>query len=103
MEDCIFKRQIVKQQMTARVLDNEGVSRTITSTDVDDMLRFQPESENIDFTRRPDYRITGDEKFDDFCHSHRHLIVELKDHDIMLAFNEDEKLSVEVCAFFDFT
>ena len=71
MEDCIFKRQM-------------------NAPDADDMLRFQPESENINFTQ------TGDEKFDDFCRAHCDMIVELKEHDSMLAFNE--KLSV--CAFF---
>ena len=72
MEDCIFKRQ------------------------TDKLLVYQPESENIGFTQRPDYRKTGDEKFDVFCHAHCDMIVELKEHDSMLAFNE--KLSV--CAFF---
>jgi hypothetical protein len=96
MEDCIFKRQIVKQQTAARVLDNEGVSRTIQKSDIDELLRFCPAPADMDYAKQPDYAPTGDEEFDAFCLAHREMIVEVRNHDSLIAFNEEEKLAVDV-------
>uniref|UniRef100_A0A914Q947 Uncharacterized protein n=1 Tax=Panagrolaimus davidi TaxID=227884 RepID=A0A914Q947_9BILA len=101
MEDCIFKRQIVKQQTAARVLDNEGVSRTIQKSDIDELLRFCPAPADMDYAKQPDYAPTGDEEFDAFCLAHREMIVEVRNHDSLIAFNEEEKLAVDVCKFFN--
>uniref|UniRef100_A0A914Z3S9 Helicase C-terminal domain-containing protein n=1 Tax=Panagrolaimus superbus TaxID=310955 RepID=A0A914Z3S9_9BILA len=96
MEDWILKRQIVKQQTAARVLDNEGITRTIEKNDIDELLRFHPAPKDVDFTIQPDYAPSGDQAFDEFCMSHRDLIVEIRDHDSLIAFNEEEKLAVDV-------
>uniref|UniRef100_A0AC34GQQ3 Helicase ARIP4 n=1 Tax=Panagrolaimus sp. ES5 TaxID=591445 RepID=A0AC34GQQ3_9BILA len=96
MEDWILKRQIIKQQTAARVLDNEGITRTIERNDINELLRFHPAPKDIDFTAQTDYTPSGDEEFDEFCMAHRDLIVEVRDHDSLVAFNEEEKLAVDV-------
>lgn len=100
MEDCVLKRQIVKQQISARVLDNDGTDRTIQRTDVDELLRYRPAPIDLDFTKQPNYQSTGDTEFDEFCLAHRDKIVEVNNYDSLLSFNEDEKLAVEVFIVF---
>ena len=96
MEDCIFKRQIVKQQISSRVLDNNGTNRTIQKSDVDELLRFNPAAVDVNFLTQPGYAPTGDKEFDDFCLAHQDTLVELSDHDSMIAFDEEETLAVDV-------
>uniref|UniRef100_A0A7E4WDF7 CAP-ZIP_m domain-containing protein n=1 Tax=Panagrellus redivivus TaxID=6233 RepID=A0A7E4WDF7_PANRE len=94
MEACIFKRQIIKQQNTARILDNNGATRTVFVNEVDYSLRFEPAPSELNYTTQPHYRLGAleDAVITDFCAAHKDALVDVCQHDTLVALNDNEKL-----------
>ncbi|XP_051540427.1 transcriptional regulator ATRX-like isoform X2 [Myxocyprinus asiaticus] len=90
MEQKIYERQVAKQSLSSRVLDQQQIQRHFTHSQLYELYRFQPELRPSKHTETP-----GDEVLALLLKSCGQLIVSYHEHDSLLDHREEEELSEE--------
>ncbi|CAF1332409.1 unnamed protein product, partial [Rotaria sordida] len=98
MEEKIYQRQVVKQSLSQRVIDDHQLDRHFTENDIKELYKFTPEQlpelrsmTNTDFN----YPIPKDHLLLDLLYEHNHWIHSYHSHDSLLENKLDEGLSEE--------
>ena len=91
MEEKIYDRQVIKQSLSIRVIDELQVGRHFKASDLQELYRFTPDES----TKRPTPILPKDKLFANLLISHKHLIVNYHEHDSLLKNTPDEDLTEE--------
>jgi transcriptional regulator ATRX len=98
MEEKIYQRQVVKQSLSQRVIDDHQLDRHFTENDIKELYKFTPEqlpelrpTSNTDFN----YPIPKDHLLLDLLYEHNQWIHSYHSHDSLLENKLDEGLSEE--------
>jgi len=98
MEEKIYQRQVVKQSLAHRVIDDQQLDRHFTENDIKELYKFTPEplpeakpTSNEDFN----YQIPKDHLLLDLLYEHQRWIHSYHSHDSLLENKLDEGLSEE--------
>jgi hypothetical protein len=96
MEEKIYQRQVVKQSLSQRVIDDHQLDRHFTENDIKELYKFTPEqfpevrpTSNTDFN----YPIPKDHLLLDLLYEHNQWIHSYHSHDSLLENKLDEGLS----------
>ena len=96
MEEKIYQRQVVKQSLSQRVIDDHQLDRHFTENDIKELYKFTPEQlpesrviSNTDFN----YSIPKDHLLLDLLYEHHRWIHSYHSHDSLLENKLDEGLS----------
>ncbi|XP_073717334.1 ATRX chromatin remodeler, like [Misgurnus anguillicaudatus] len=90
MEQKIYERQVAKQSLSSRVLDQQQIQRHFTQSQLNELYRFQPNLQPSIHTQAP-----VDEVLMFLLQSCGQLIVSYHEHDSLLDHREEEELSEE--------
>lgn len=91
MEEKIYERQINKQSLSIRVLDELAVGRHFRSQDVQELYKFEPDMS----VERSLPNLPKDKLLADIIKENNLLIVKYHEHDSLLENRPDESLSEE--------
>ncbi|TGZ66706.1 hypothetical protein CRM22_005187 [Opisthorchis felineus] len=94
MEEKIYDRQVTKQSLSLRVIDEQQIDRHFTMADLLALYSFDPDiwvSSEAD--KRPTPKLPKDRLLADMLSEFPHLIVNYHEHDSLLAHREDEGLT----------
>ncbi|CAF1015945.1 unnamed protein product [Adineta ricciae] len=96
MEEKIYQRQVVKQSLSQRVIDDHQLDRHFTENDIKELYKFTPEQlpeqrsiSNTDFN----YAVPKDHLLLDLLYEHNQWIHSYHSHDSLLENKLDEGLS----------
>ncbi|XP_056313623.1 transcriptional regulator ATRX-like isoform X2 [Danio aesculapii] len=90
MEQKIYERQVAKQSLSSRVLDQQQIQRHFTLSQLNELYHFQPELRPSKYTEMP-----ADEVLSQLLQSCEQLIVGYHEHNSLLDHREEEELSEE--------
>lgn len=94
MEEKIYDRQVTKQSLSLRVIDEQQVGRHFSDADLQALFVFDPDIWTPgDTERRPTPKLPKDRLLADILSEFPHLIVSYHEHDSLLEHREDEGLS----------
>uniref|UniRef100_H2Y5N4 Transcriptional regulator ATRX n=1 Tax=Ciona savignyi TaxID=51511 RepID=H2Y5N4_CIOSA len=96
MEEKIYDRQVVKQSLAFRVVDEQQIERHYTANDIAELYTFKPERLTDDVLKtRPTPVLPKDTLLADIlkARSTRDLIVSYHEHDSLLGHQAGEELS----------
>ncbi|CAH8540622.1 unnamed protein product [Dicrocoelium dendriticum] len=94
MEEKIYDRQVTKQSLSLRVIDEQQVGRHFSDADLQALYVFDPDIWIPgDNEKRPTPKLPKDRLLADMLSEFPHLIVSYHEHDSLLAPREDEGLS----------
>ncbi|CAF4685594.1 unnamed protein product [Rotaria sp. Silwood1] len=94
MEEKIYKRQIIKQAMSQRVVDSKQLDRHFTNDELSQLYRFEPDNEDDPLDKYDADRVKDKilrKLMDDF----EDLIVSYREHDSLLIHRDEENLTEE--------
>ncbi|GAA57019.1 transcriptional regulator ATRX [Clonorchis sinensis] len=94
MEEKIYDRQVTKQSLSLRVIDEQQIDRHFTMADLLALYSFDPDiwvASEAD--KRPTPKLPKDRLLADMLSEFPHLIVNYHEHDSLLAHREDEGLT----------
>lgn len=92
MEERIYDRQIIKQSLAARVVDEHQILRHFKEDEVSELYKFEPEPQDVETPNVPKDRLLADILHTD---STKHLIITYHEHDSLLENKPEENLSEE--------
>ncbi|CAF0867473.1 unnamed protein product [Adineta steineri] len=98
MEEKIYQRQVVKQSLSQRVIDDHQLDRHFTENDIKELYKFTPEQlpEARSITNTDlNYSIPKDHLLLDLLYDHNRWIHSYHSHDSLLENKLDEGLSEE--------
>jgi transcriptional regulator ATRX len=99
MEEKIYQRQVVKQSISQRVVDDHQLDRHFTQNDIKELYKFNPEQlPPVQTTSTPinfNYSIPKDRLLLDLLYEHNRWIHSYHSHDSLLENKIDEGLTVE--------
>ena len=90
MEEKIYQRQVTKQSLSQRVIDEHQLDRHFTSAELRELYSFEPETYD---TQRPLPNMPEDNLFKSVLLQCRQWIVKYHEHDSLLENKIDEGLS----------
>ncbi|XP_067295262.1 transcriptional regulator ATRX-like isoform X3 [Pseudorasbora parva] len=90
MEQNIYERQVAKQSLSSRVLDQQQIQRHFTHSQLNELYRFQPDLRPSKHTEMP-----ADELLVRLLQSCEQLIVSYHEHNSLLDHRQEEELSEE--------
>ncbi|TRZ02070.1 hypothetical protein DNTS_016491, partial [Danionella cerebrum] len=90
MEQKIYERQVAKQSLSFRVLDQQQIQRHFTHSQLHELYSFQPDLQPSQHTETP-----ADEVLSRLLESCGQLIVNYHEHNSLLDHREEEELSEE--------
>ncbi|XP_059407059.1 transcriptional regulator ATRX-like isoform X3 [Carassius carassius] len=90
MEQNIYERQVAKQSLSSRVLDQQQIQRHFTHSQLNELYCFQPNLQPSKHTERP-----VDDLLAQMLQSCGQLIVSYHEHNSLLDHREEEELSEE--------
>ncbi|XP_016143811.1 ATRX chromatin remodeler, like [Sinocyclocheilus grahami] len=90
MEQNIYERQVAKQSLSSRVLDQQQIQRHFTHSQLNELYRFQPDLRPSEHTETP-----VDDMLAQLLQSCGQLIVSYHEHNSLLDHREEEELSEE--------
>ncbi|KAK7172885.1 hypothetical protein R3I93_002874 [Phoxinus phoxinus] len=90
MEQNIYDRQVAKQSLSSRVLDQQQIQRHFTHSQLNELYHFQPDLRPSKHTETP-----ADEVLVQLLQSCEQLIVSYHEHNSLLDHREEEELSEE--------
>ena len=90
MEDKIYKRQIVKQSLSGRVVDEQQILRHYTTTQIEQMYEL-----DTDYGDSEVHMLSEDRILNDLLLTHSDLIVSYHEHDTLLENRPEEDLTEE--------
>ena len=89
MEEKIYERQVVKQSLAARVVDDQEIRNHYKKQSIEDLYDFRPHVSE----RRSPLAVPLDRLFAGVIHDHAKWVVSYHEHDSLLQHFETEKLS----------
>ncbi|KAF7255954.1 hypothetical protein EG68_07371 [Paragonimus skrjabini miyazakii] len=94
MEEKIYDRQVTKQSLSLRVIDEQQIDRHFTNADLQALYTFDPDIwDPIETAKRPTPKLPKDRLLADMLSEFPHLIVNYHDHDSLLEHRQDEGLT----------
>lgn len=90
MEEKIYDRQVTKQSLSIRVLDEQQVDRHFTLADLQELYSFEPDG----VSKRPTPKVPKDRLLAELILRHKELIT-YHEHDSLLMSAQEENLSEE--------
>ena len=94
MEEKIYKRQIIKQAMSQRVVDAKQLDRHFTNDELAQLYRFEPD-DNSDPLDKYDPDRVKDKVLRKLMAEYEELIVSYREHDSLLVHRDEENLTEE--------
>ncbi|XP_066287037.1 transcriptional regulator ATRX homolog isoform X4 [Branchiostoma lanceolatum] len=96
MEEKIYDRQVTKQSLAARVVDEHQIERHFTMGQLAELYNFTPDRlDDPNRQERPTPKLPVDLILADLLQSHKDCIVDVHEHDSLLENQEDETLTEE--------
>ncbi|KAF8563848.1 hypothetical protein P879_08363 [Paragonimus westermani] len=94
MEEKIYDRQVTKQSLSLRVIDEQQIDRHFTNADLQALYTFDPDVwDPVEAAKRPTPKLPKDRLLADMLSEFPHLIVNYHDHDSLLEHRQDEGLT----------
>merc|ERR1712088_484071 len=91
MEEKIYDRQVTKQSLSARVVDEQQIERHFTMNELVELYTYQDEAQET----RPEPLVPKDKLLAEIILKHKNLIWKIHDHDSLLENQVDEHLTEE--------
>ncbi|KAJ8348213.1 hypothetical protein SKAU_G00268020 [Synaphobranchus kaupii] len=99
MEEKIYDRQVTKQSLSFRVVDQQQIERHFTMNELTELYTFEPDQLDDPTSEKKNKRATPmlpkDPILADLLHSFKEQIVSYHEHDSLLDHKEEEALSEE--------
>uniref|UniRef100_UPI00358FFE51 transcriptional regulator ATRX-like n=1 Tax=Myxine glutinosa TaxID=7769 RepID=UPI00358FFE51 len=98
MEEKIYDRQVTKQSLSFRVVDQQQVERHFTMHELSELYCFEPDhldDPNTKKKKRPTLRLPKDRILAELLQESKHSIVEYHEHDSLLDHKQEEELTEE--------
>ncbi|CAL8068666.1 unnamed protein product [Calicophoron daubneyi] len=96
MEEKIYDRQITKESLALRVVDEQQIDRHFSTADLQALFTFEPDVwDPIEAGNRPTPKLPKDHLLADMLSEYPNLIVSYHDHDSLLEHRADEGLTEE--------
>ena len=99
MEEKIYQRQVVKQSLSQRVIDDHQLDRHFTQNDIKELYKFQleqlPDAQTTLTPLNFSYPIPKDHLLLDILYEHNRWIHSYHSHDSLLENKIDESLTAE--------
>ncbi|KAF5400000.1 hypothetical protein PHET_06557 [Paragonimus heterotremus] len=94
MEEKIYDRQVTKQSLSLRVIDEQQIDRHFTNADLQALYTFDPDVwDPVETAKRPTPKLPKDRLLADILSEFPHLVVNYHDHDSLLEHRQDEGLT----------
>lgn len=94
MEEKIYKRQIIKQAMSQRVVDAKQLDRHFTNDELSQLYHFEPDKQD-DPLDKYDAEKIKDKILKILMNKFADLIVSYREHDSLLVHRDEENLTEE--------
>ncbi|XP_018324185.1 transcriptional regulator ATRX homolog [Agrilus planipennis] len=91
MEMKIYERQVTKQAISKRVVDEQQIDRHYTQNDLTELYKFEPKP----LGERPTPLVPKDVLLGELLQSHSKIIYQYHEHQSLLENKEDEELNEE--------
>ena len=91
MEEKIYDRQVTKQSLSARVVDEQQIERHFTMNELSELYEFNDEPDS----ERPTPTVPEDRLLAELVDKHKALVWGIKNHDSLLEAQVDENLTEE--------
>eukprot|EP00092_Neocalanus_flemingeri_P000058 GFUD01000060.1.p1 GENE.GFUD01000060.1~~GFUD01000060.1.p1 ORF type:complete len:332 (-),score=113.34 GFUD01000060.1:286-1137(-) len=91
MEEKIYDRQVTKQSLSARVVDEQQIERHFTMNELSELYEFKDEP----LSDRPIPAVPQDRLLAELVDKHKELVWSIKNHDSLLEAQVDENLTEE--------
>ena len=91
MEEKIYDRQVTKQSLSARVVDEQQIERHFTMNELAELYTFNDEPKE----NQPTFKLPQDKLLAELITKHKDLIWKIHDHDSLLENQVDEQLTEE--------
>uniref|UniRef100_A0A8C4Q5Z1 DNA helicase n=1 Tax=Eptatretus burgeri TaxID=7764 RepID=A0A8C4Q5Z1_EPTBU len=98
MEEKIYDRQVTKQSLSFRVVDQQQVERHFTMHELGELYSFEPDhldDPNTKKKKRPTPRLPKDRILAELLQESKDTIVEYHEHDSLLDHKQEEELTEE--------
>ncbi|XP_041358763.1 transcriptional regulator ATRX-like [Gigantopelta aegis] len=96
MEEKIYERQVTKQSLAQRVVDEHQIDRHFTAADLQELYKFRPDRlDDPDKQDRPLLALPQDVLLAEVIKSQKDLVVTYHTHDSLLENKVDQELSEE--------
>ncbi|KAJ8266440.1 hypothetical protein GJAV_G00130440 [Gymnothorax javanicus] len=99
MEEKVYGRQVTKQSLSFRVVDQQQIERHFTMTELTELYTFEPEQLDDPSSEKTNKRATPklpkDPILANLLHSFKEQIVSYHEHDSLLDHKEEEALTEE--------
>ncbi|XP_052286086.1 transcriptional regulator ATRX-like [Dreissena polymorpha] len=94
MEEKIYKRQVTKQSLSQRVVDEHQIERHFTAADLQELYRFTPDRlDDPNRKERPMPILPKDHMLAEISTTNKEWIVTFHEHDSLLENVEEQKLT----------
>ena len=91
MEEKIYDRQVTKQSLSARVVDEQQIERHFTMNELAELYTFKDEPKED----QPTIKVPQDKLLAELVLKHKDIIWKIHDHDSLLENQVDEHLTEE--------
>ncbi|KAK3577102.1 hypothetical protein CHS0354_037134 [Potamilus streckersoni] len=96
MEEKIYERQVTKQSLSLRVIDENQIERHFSASDLQELYTFRPDRlDDPNRKEKPTPKLPKDVLLAELLQSHKDWIVGYHDHDSLLENIEQDKLTEE--------
>jgi len=91
MEEKIYDRQVTKQSLSARVVDEQQIERHFTMNELAELYTYKEEPKD----QQPTIKVPQDKLLAELVLKHKDAIWKIHDHDSLLEHQDSENLSEE--------
>ena len=96
MEEKIYNRQVTKESLSLRVVDENQIDRHFGKDELDDLYQFEPNIYDPDNPNsNPTCAVPKDELLAELLISRKQILYKYHEHDSLLQHQEDQNLSEE--------